>query len=160
MEPSPAPIAHVQSEPLDLPALLVETERPDCGAVAVFVGTVRNHHQGRDVLRLLYTAHERIAERMIAEIEAEVAAAFDVPVCRVVHRLGPLEVGEAAILGVVRSPHRVEAFAAVEAVIDAVKHRVPIWKEEHYADGTSAFVEGCSIAEPPSPGTSTDEARR
>ena len=58
-----------------------------------------------------------------------------------------IEGGESAIVAVVRSAHRAEAFAALIEVVDAVKHRVPIWKEEWYADGTSEFVEGCSIAE-------------
>ena len=69
------------------------------------------------------------------------------PECRVVHRLGHLNVGDAAIVAVVRAGHRAEAFDAVRAVVDAVKHRVPIWKEEFFTDGTSAFVEGCSLVE-------------
>lgn len=141
-------IRRLQTEPLDVTALLTATERPDCGAAGVFVGTVRNHHQGRGVDRLVYTAHERIADRLIIEIETEIAETFGVAVCRVVHRLGPLDVGEAAIIGVARSAHRREAYAAVEALIDAVKHRVPIWKEEFYTDGTSAFVEGCALEGP------------
>ncbi len=137
----------IQEAPLSLDALIAATERPDCGALATFSGTVRDHHQGRGVTHLVYSAYEPVAERMIREIEAEVRERFGVAECRVVHRTGRLEIGETAIVAVVRSGHRAEAFDAVRAAVDAVKHRVPIWKEEHYTDGTSAFVEGCSIAE-------------
>ncbi len=137
----------ISGAPLSVDALLAGTERSDCGALATFSGEVRDHHAGKAVLRLSYTAHEPIADRMIREIEAEVAAKHDVPVVRVVHRVGDLAIGESAIVAVVRGAHRAEAFAALVEVVDVVKHRVPIWKEEWYADGTSEFVEGCSIAE-------------
>jgi molybdopterin synthase catalytic subunit len=139
--------AHLRESPLSVDALVAATERPDCGALATFVGTVRDHNDGRAVTHLLYTAHVPVAERLISEIEAEVRETFDVPECRVVHRLGRLEIGEAAIVAVVRSAHRGEAFDACRAVVEAVKHRVPIWKEEFFPDGTSAFVPGCSLLE-------------
>ncbi len=135
----------IQSAPLSLDALLMES-RDDCGALAFFAGTVRNQHQGKSVLRLAYTAHEALADKMIRAIEAETAARFGVPLCRAVHRVGELGIGEAAIIATVRAPHRAEAFGALRALVDAVKHRVPIWKEEFYADGSRAFVEGCCIA--------------
>lgn len=143
--------ARIQDAPLVLEALLETTDRPDCGALATFTGVVRDNQDGRAVTRLIYTAHEAIAEKMIRGIEAEVSAKFDVPVCRVVHRIGDLRVGDAAIIAVVRSGHRGEAFDAVRAVVDAVKQRVPIWKEEFYADGSSEFVPGCSLLESETP---------
>jgi molybdopterin synthase catalytic subunit len=112
---------------------------------------VRDHNEGRSVTHLVYTAHVPVAERLIAEIEAEVRAAHDVPECRVVHRLGHLDIGDAAIIAVVRSAHRAEAFEACRAAVEAVKHRVPIWKEEFFPDGTSAFVAGCSLLEDDQP---------
>lgn len=144
---------HVQSTALSLDRLLAQTERADCGALAVFCGTVRNHHQGRAVTGLEYTAHVPLTERIIAEIEAETRARFDVPVCRVQHRIGRLGIGETAIIAVVRSGHRAEAFAALRHAVDATKHRAPIWKEEFYPDGTSEFVQGCCIdpGQDPSP---------
>lgn len=150
----------IQDAPLSLDALIAATARPECGALATFSGTVRDHHQGKGVTHLVYSAHAPVAERMIREIEAEVRERHGVPVCHVVHRTGRLEIGETAIIAVVRSAHRAEAFAAVSAVVDAVKHRVPIWKEEHYTDGTSAFVEGCSIAELAETGAPATEAGR
>ena len=129
----------ISGAPLSVDALLAGTERSDCGALATFSGEVRDHHAGKAA----YSAGLRSASR----IEAEVAAKHDVPVVRVVHRVGDLAIGESAIVAVVRGAHRAEAFAALVEVVDVVKHRVPIWKEEWYADGTSEFVEGCSIAE-------------
>lgn len=145
MSASHADFPRIQSAPLSLDALLAES-RDDCGALAVFAGTVRDHHQGKPVLRLAYTAHEALANKMIRAIEDEIRVRFDVPLCRAVHRVGELGIGESAILAMVRAPHRAEAFAALRALVDAVKHRVPIWKEEFYADGSRAFVEGCCIA--------------
>lgn len=135
----------IQSAPLSLDALLAEG-RDDCGALAIFAGTVRDHHQGRSVARLAYTAHEALGEKMIREIEDEIRRKFNIPLCRAVHRVGELGIGAAAIIAIVRAPHRAEAFAALRALVDAVKHRVPIWKEEFYADGSRAFVAGCCIA--------------
>lgn len=138
--------ARMQSMPLSLDALLAHTVRPDCGALAIFTGTVRNHHEGRAVTGLEYTAHERLCEKMITDIEHETREKFGVPVCRVQHRVGRLAIGDTAIIAVVRSPHRAEAFAALRHAVDATKHRAPIWKEEFYPDGTSTFVSGCCIA--------------
>lgn len=138
--------ARVQSAPLSLDLLLADTERADCGALAVFAGTVRNHHEGRAVTGLEYTSHLPLAEKIIAEVETETRERFNVPVCRVQHRVGRLGIGETAIIAVVRSAHRAEAFAALRHAVDATKHRAPIWKEEFYPDGSSSFVEGCCIA--------------
>lgn len=153
----------IQQDPLDLDRLVVGTERPDCGALATFTGVVRNHQDGKGVLRLSYTAHESMADKLIREIEDRVSTEHDVPVCRVIHRVGDLEIGDAAIVAVVRSAHRAECFAAIAAVVEAVKHQVPIWKEEFYEDGTSAFVQGCALETPTasapsaiSPGSSPD----
>lgn len=132
-------------EPLQLDALLELHGHPDCGGLALFVGTVREQHEGRAVTALTYSAHEPVAARMIADIEAKVRDKFNVPYVRIQHRLGPLKVGDLAIVCVVRAPHRAEAFDACRYAVDAVKHGVPVWKEEFYADGSSAFVEGCCI---------------
>ena len=138
--------SRVQSDALSLDLLLGRTERADCGALAIFAGVVRDHHQGRAVTGLEYTSHVPLAERIIEEIEAETRERFGVPVCRVQHRIGRLGIGDTAIVAVVRSPHRAEAFAALRHAVDQTKARAPIWKEEFYPDGTSEFVQGCCIA--------------
>lgn len=138
--------ARMQSTALLLDLLLADTERADCGALAVFCGTVRDHHEGRAVTGLEYTSHVPLAEKIIEEIEAETREQFKVPVCRVQHRVGYLGIGGTAIIAVVRSAHRAEALAALRYAVDATKHRAPIWKEEFYPDGSSSFVQGCCIA--------------
>jgi molybdopterin synthase catalytic subunit len=132
-------------EPLAIEPLLELDSHPECGGLAMFVGTVRDHHEGRQVLHLAYTAHEPLAAKVIREVEEETRRRFNVPYVRVVHRLGDLAIGDVAIVCVVRAPHRAEAFEACRHAVDAVKHTAPIWKEEFYVDGSSAFVEGCCI---------------
>ena len=136
---------HLSEAPLLLEPLLAEKQFPECGGLAIFGGAVRNHHEGKPVARRCYTSYRPVAERLMREIEAAARQKFSAPYARVVHRLGMLEIGDVAIYCVVRAPHRAEAFAACRYIVDEVKHAVPIWKEEFYADGTSAFVSGCCI---------------
>jgi len=131
---------------LDLDALIAGSADARSGALVVFGGTVRNHHEGRAVTQLNYSAYAPLGERLIREIEQETLVKFKVHRCQVVHRTGELGIGEVAIYAIVRAAHRREAFAAAQYAVDAVKHRVPVWKEEFYADGGSAFVQGCCIA--------------
>ncbi len=135
----------IQALPLRLEALLADGVYPQCGGLALFAGTVRDHHQGKTVLRLVYSVYAPLAEKQIRAIEAAVAARYELPYLRIVHRVGGLSIGEVAIYCVARAPHRAEAFAACREAVDRVKHEVPIWKEEFYADGSHAFVEGCCI---------------
>lgn len=132
---------------LSLEDLLLQTQHPECGAYVVFGGTVRLHNggEGKEVVKLDYTAYPPLAEKTIAEIQAETLDKFPVNSVEIRHRLGELNVGEVAVLVLVRSIHRSEAFDAARYAIEAVKHRVAIWKEEYYADGTSVFSEGCSL---------------
>jgi molybdopterin synthase catalytic subunit len=126
--------------PLDLSALTTQVAAPQRGAVATFLGVVRDHHQGRAVTGLDYSAYAPMAERIAAEIVIEAERRWPVKVA-LRHRLGALAVGDAAVAVVVAGDHRDEAFAACRFVIEEVKRRVPIWKREHYADGTSDWVD-------------------
>ena len=126
-------------EPIDLTTLLGSS--PADGAACLFVGVVRNENQGRSVERLEYEAYEEMALPLMEEIVAETRRRFPVTGVRLVHRLGDLQVGEASVAIATNSPHRDEAFAACRFAIDALKAKVPIWKKEHYADGT-AWLEG------------------
>lgn len=132
-------------EPVAVEPLLELDAHPECGGLALFVGTVRDHHEGRSVRHLNYTAHEPLAAKVIREVEHAARERYGVPYVRIVHRLGDLAIGDIAIVCVVRAPHRAEAFEACRYAVDAVKHGAPIWKEEFYTDGSSAFVEGCCI---------------
>ena len=118
---------------------------PECGGIGIFIGTVRNHHEGRGVKALKYTAYKPIAEKMIREIEQHVKAKYAVSYLQVIHRIGALEIGDKAIIAVAYAAHRKEAFMACEELVERVKHEVPVWKEEFYVDGTSQYVEGCCI---------------
>lgn len=138
-------LPRIQDQPLQIEPLLAWDAYPECGGLALFAGTVRDHHDAKPVLSLSYTAYAPLAEKQIRDIERAVAEKHGVPYLRVVHRVGSLAIGEVAICCVARAPHRAEAFAACKEAVDRTKHEVPIWKEEFYADGSSAFVEGCCI---------------
>ena len=118
---------------------------PECGGIGVFIGTVRNHHEGKAVKALKYTAYAPVAEKMIRQIEQEIQAKYGVCYVRVIHRIGALAIGEKAIIAMAYAAHRREAFAACEEAVERVKHEVPVWKEEFYLDGSSQYVEGCCI---------------
>lgn len=136
---------HLQSEPLDLMQLLEETRDPASGALVVFSGTVRNHHAGKGVVRLEYSAHRALVEQVLAELEQEVIERFGVQQCRIVHREGTLDVGDDSVLVVVRSAHRPQAFEAARYAIDTLKVRAPVWKREHYSDGSVDYQEGVPL---------------
>lgn len=133
---------HLSDHALDLGTLLQETDDPACGALVVFSGTVRNHHEGKGVERLEYSAHPALAEKLLAQIEAECLARFEINQCRLVHRVGDLAIGEDSVFVVVRSRHRGAAFDAARWAIDELKVRVPVWKREHYDDGSVVYQEG------------------
>lgn len=110
---------------------------PSAGAVALFIGTVRDHARGQDVQRLEYEAYAPAAEKMLARIGDEIAERWKVERVAIVHRTGMLEVGEASVVIGVSSPHRAEAFDACRHAIERIKEIVPIWKKEFYADGSA-----------------------
>lgn len=122
-------------EPIDVTSLAGTT--PEDGAACLFVGVVRNENRGRIVVGLEYEAYEEMALPLMEAIAAEARERFPVTAVRLVHRLGPLAVGEASVAVAVSSPHRAEAFAACRFAIDTLKARVPIWKKEIYADGSA-----------------------
>ncbi len=126
--------------PLDLEALHATVRRSDRGAVATFVGQVRDHHAGRVVTSLSYSAYGPMAERICQEILTEAEGRWSVAVA-LAHRIGSLDVGDDAVAVVVAAAHRSEAFEACRWVIEEVKQRVPIWKRERYADGTESWVD-------------------
>jgi adenylyltransferase/sulfurtransferase len=125
---------------LDESALRAELNDPACGGYAAFEGRVRNHNEGLRVRRLEYEAFEPLAIKEGERIIAEAIARFGVEHAACVHRIGTLEIGEAAVWVGVAARHRDEAFRACRYIIDEVKHRVPIWKKEHYENGDSGWV--------------------
>lgn len=111
------------------------------GAVVLMSGTVRNQTDGQAVVSLEYQAYEPMAVRVFQEIATEIRRQWpDVNRVVIHHRVGRLQVGEISVLVAVGCPHRGEAFAACQYGIDTLKHNAPIWKKEHWADGSSSWV--------------------
>lgn len=121
----------------DLPALEVPAS---CGAVVSFWGRVRNRNEGRAVTSLEYTTYEVLALKEGERIMEEAVEQFGLEAARAVHRIGALEIGEAAVVVEVATGHRGEGFEACRWIIDEIKTRVPIWKCEHYAEGDREWV--------------------
>jgi molybdopterin synthase catalytic subunit len=127
--------------PIDASALIERVSRPANGAVLLFVGVVRDVNDGRTVSGMEYSAYESMAARELAEIASEAAQRFGVSDIAIEHRLGELALEEASVGIAVAHPHRGPAYEASRWVIEELKHRVPIWKREHYADGTREWVD-------------------
>jgi molybdopterin converting factor subunit 1 len=125
----------VVDRPLALAEVVDAVSSPAQGGVVTFTGTVRDATGGRRVVRLEYEAYPAMAERKLAEIGAAVAAAHGVAVA-IVHRVGVLSPGEAAVVIACAAPHRTAAFRACEECIERLKRDVPIWKREVYEDGS------------------------
>jgi len=126
---------YLTRSPIQLNSLIAQVVSPDRGGIAAFLGTVRDHHGGRMVRALSYSAYDPMAESVSGEIVAEAAARWPVRIA-LQHRLGDLSIGDVAVAIAVAGGHRDEAFAACRYVIEELKRRVPIWKSETYADGT------------------------
>ncbi|MBM4193615.1 MAG: molybdenum cofactor biosynthesis protein MoaE [Gemmatimonadetes bacterium] len=125
---------------LDAARLEAEVAHGGAGAIAVFVGTVRDVNDGRPVTAIEYSAYGPMAERELERILEEACASAPALRAVVEHRIGLLAVGEASVVIAVSHPHRAEALRAVETIIEELKQRVPIWKREHYVDGTREWV--------------------
>ena len=109
------------------------------GAVVTFSGDVRDQDHGRSVARLEYEGHPTAAA-VIAEVAAEVASRHDVIAIAVSHRVGPLQIGDSALVAAVSAAHRGEAFRACADLVDEVKHRLPVWKHQVFTDGSDEWV--------------------
>lgn len=132
---------HLVRAPIAAERLLAAVESPAHGASTLFLGVVRDHHEGRPVLGIEYSAYEPMADRELAAIAAEARARWTGVRVAVEHRLGVLAVGEASVGIAVSHAHRAPALDALRYVIEELKRRVPIWKREHYADGTREWVD-------------------
>jgi len=130
---------YLTHEAIDLGRLVASVQSAARGGVACFLGTVRNHHGGREVLCLEYSAYAPMVEAECARITAEAEARWEVAIA-LRHRIGRLDIGDAAVVVVAASAHREEAFVACRYVIEELKRRVPIWKREVFADGSVQWV--------------------
>jgi len=124
------------------PALLIaEVKSSEFGAISVFAGTVRETNDGRSVSAIDYSAYTLMAEAELERILAETAEEFGVSAIVVEHRVGPLALGDVSVAIVAAHAHRAPALDATRFVIEEIKKRVPIWKREHYADGSREWVD-------------------
>src|SRR5699024_4253455 len=115
----------IRTEPLQIDELVQQTRAPEAGSLAIFAGTVRCENDAKEVVGLEYTAYEPLAERELERLERDTEQRFGVTVCRLQHRIGPLQIGDTSVLVVVRAPHRAEAFAAARHALDTLKQTVP-----------------------------------
>jgi molybdopterin synthase catalytic subunit len=127
--------AELVDAPVSIDAVVAAVRHAGAGAVALFVGTVRDHNDGRAVTRLEYEAYASMAVAEMDRIARETEAGAPGVRCAIVHRVGALNVGDVAVACAASAPHRPEAFAACRRLIDEVKAHVPIWKREHGPDG-------------------------
>jgi len=126
--------------PIDTQAARRELQNLGAGGYVSFEGWVRDHNEGREVTRLEYEAFQELAVKEGDRIVEEALRRFPVAQASCIHRVGALGLGEMAVWVGVSSEHRGEAFDACRFIIDEVKHRVPIWKKEHYRNGDSGWV--------------------
>lgn len=138
-------MAELVEGPIEIERLLAAAVRPDCGAVVLFLGTTRDHHEGRRVERLEYEAYRPMALAALERAERDTVERHAVASCRIVHRLGVVPRAEASVAVVVAAAHRSAAFDACRWAMDQVKNAAPIWKKEHYADGSAGWVEGAKL---------------
>jgi molybdopterin synthase catalytic subunit len=131
--------AEVTTDVLAVESHVAEVDDPAAGAVVTFAGVVRDHDRGRAVTGIEYVSHPS-AGRSLREVADDVAAAHPIDAVAVSHRLGELGVGDAALVVAVSAAHRAEAFAAAAAIVEDVKHRLPVWKHQRFADGTDEWV--------------------
>ncbi len=142
----PLRLLAIRDTPLSVDEVFAAVGDAAAGGTALFVGTVRDHdghERGEAVTALEYSAHPT-AEAELRRIAERVAADFPVRALAAVHRVGALAVGELAVVVAVSCPHRAEAFAACRRLIDDLKHEVPIWKHQTFADGSEEWVEACA----------------
>ncbi len=126
----------ISDGPLAVDAPIAAVAGTDCGAVVTFVGTVRAHNRGRAVVRLEYEAYPEMALRVFARIEDEARSRWPGTRLAIHHRIGGLDPGAVSVVIAAASPHRADAFSAARHAIEELKKDAPIWKREHYQDGS------------------------
>jgi molybdopterin synthase catalytic subunit len=133
--------AAIVTRSIDPAALIAAVASDSHGATSLFLGTVRDVNDGRAVTGMEYTAYEAMATRELEKIAAEAAEKFEGVTLVIEHRVGALELGDASVAVAAAHAHRAHALDATRYVIEELKRRVPVWKREHYADGTREWVD-------------------
>ena len=133
-------IVRIGPEPIDASALSGAVRRDASGAIASFVGVVRNEHRGHRVHHLIYEAYPPMAEQEMRRIVSEIRSRWQITAMALVHRTGRLEIGEASVVVAVAAPHRREALEACAFAIERIKKDVPIWKKEFSDEGQEWII--------------------
>lgn len=136
----------IVQDPIDPAEVLAQVGDACDGAVLLFLGTVRDHADGRAVGGLHYEAYQTMAEKALSAIVYEASRRLGTERIAVVHRVGELAVGEVSVAIAVSSPHRAEAYDASRYVIEEIKKRLPVWKRERFAEGETRWVRGHDLA--------------
>ncbi len=127
---------------------LTEMNNVEHGAQDVFIGKVRQHNMNRDIIGIEYEIFAELARNVLMELCSEARQTIDANLdFTIVHRYGYLNVGEISVLIIAGSKHRDESFRACRFIIEEIKHRVPVWKQEHYTDGKSEWVQGHALCQ-------------
>jgi molybdopterin synthase catalytic subunit len=134
--------AWITRDPIDPAAVLSRVGATGDGATLLFLGTVRDHNDGRPVAGMRYDSYADMAEKVLGQIADEAALRLGTDRIAVVHRVGDLAIGDVSVAIAASAPHRAEAFDAARYVIEEIKRRLPIWKQEHYVGGESQWLEG------------------
>jgi molybdopterin synthase catalytic subunit len=132
-------LVEVTEQPIDPSVVERLVADSTAGAIVVFAGNVRDNDHGRPVATLTYEGHPTAAA-VLKDVAQEIAAAHDLVALAVVHRVGPIPIGEAALVAAVSARHRGEAFAACSALVDRTKESLPVWKHQVFTDGTDEWV--------------------
>lgn len=125
---------------IDPELLLDRVQSRDAGASVLFVGTTREFTGGRQTVRLEYECYESMALRKLGELVDDARSRWKMISCAIQHRVGIVDIGEASVAIAVSSAHRADSFAAASWLMDSIKQSVPIWKQEHWADGSTQWV--------------------
>ena len=136
---------------IDVAAIIAAVASDGAGATSLFLGTVRDINDGRAVTGMEYTAYGAMAERELAKIASEAVERFGGVALAIEHRIGVLALGDVSVAIAASHPHRRNALDATRFVIEELKKRVPIWKREHYADGTREWLDPSSAVRETAP---------
>ncbi len=133
-------LAEVRDAPLSIDEAVAAVRHPSAGATAIFLGVVRDHHEGKPVARLDYEAYRELADKEMRRVLAELLEAHPEARLSALHRVGALTIGDVAVVVAASAPHRDLAFRLCRAAIDGIKERAPIWKKEFAPDGHATWI--------------------
>jgi molybdopterin synthase catalytic subunit len=133
-------LAEVREAPLSIDEVVAAVRHASAGAIAIFLGVVRDHHEGKPVQRLDYEAYRELADKEMRRVTTELSDEHPGVRVAALHRVGALEIGDVAVVVAASAAHRELAFAVCRAAIDRIKERVPIWKKEWAPDGSGAWI--------------------